>query len=112
MSTRRSKEAFPEKDRLKRVRDRLSDPNYKGGDIAVPANGTKTDLAKYEICQLIARYRREHDLMQKELAERIGVDESRISDILHGKIESFTLDRLVSYGEKIFPSLRISIHAA
>ena len=51
-------------------------------------------------------------LANKELAERIGVDEPRISDIMHGKIQSFTLDRLVSYGEKIFPSLRIKIHAA
>jgi predicted XRE-type DNA-binding protein len=112
MGTRRSKETFPDKKTLKRVRDRLSDPNYGGGNYAVPANASKIDLAKYEICQLIAKYRRENDLMQKELAERIGVDESRISDILHGKIESFTLDRLVSYGEKIFPSLRINIQAA
>ncbi len=112
MSARRSKNAFPDERTLKRARDRLSDPNYEGGDFAVPANATKIDLAKYEICQLIAKHRRERDLMQKELAERIGVDESRISDILHGKIESFTLDRLVNYGEKIFPSLRIKIHAA
>jgi len=112
MSARRSKEAFPDEKTLKRVRDRLSDPNYEGGDFAVPANATKTDLAKYEICQLIAKYRRDNNLMHKELAERIGVDDSRISDVLHGKIESFTLDRLVSYGEKIFPSLRIKILAA
>ena len=112
MSTSPSKEAFPDEKTLKRVRDRLSDPHYEGGDFAVPVNATKADLAKYEICQLIAKYRREHDLKQKELAEQIGVDEPRISDILHGKIQSFTLDRLVSYGEKIFPSLRIKIHAA
>jgi predicted XRE-type DNA-binding protein len=112
MGARRSKEAFPDEETLKRIRDRLSDPHFEGGDFSIPANATKADLAKYEICQLIAKFRREHDLMQKELAERIGVDEPRISDILHGNIQGFTLDRLVSYGEKIFPSLRIIIHAA
>ncbi len=76
------------------------------------SNASKTDLAKYEICQLIAKYRREHNLMQKQIAEQIGVDESRISDLLHGRIEGFTLERVVSYGEKIYPALRIKILAA
>jgi predicted XRE-type DNA-binding protein len=64
------------------------------------------------ICQLIARYQREHGLLQKEIATQIGVDESRISDILRGKIESFTLDRLIGYAEKLHPGLKLQIVAA
>ena len=112
MKSQSKKKSFPDEKTLKRVRDRLSDPSYGGGDLAIPANASKSDVAKYEICQLIAKYRREQGLKQREIAELIGVDESRISDILHGKIESFTLDRLVGYVEKIFPSFRIKILAA
>lgn len=36
-------------------------------------------------------------------------DESRISDILRGKIESFTLDRLIGYAEKLHPGLKVEI---
>ena len=53
------------------------------------------ERAKYQLCQLIGKFQREHRLLQKEIAEKIGVDESRISDILRGKFESFTLDRLI-----------------
>ena len=106
------KEAFPDQQTLKRVRDKLSDTSYTGGNLALSSNATEADRAKYQICQLIAKYLREHQIMQKELAEKLGVDESRISDLLRGKTDSFTLDRLIGYAEKLHPKLRILITAA
>jgi predicted XRE-type DNA-binding protein len=108
----KKKEAFPDDRTLKRVRDKLSDPSYAGGNLALPPNASETDRAKYQICQLIAKYLREHGMMQKELAQKMGVDESRISDLLRGKTESFTLDRLIEYAEKLHPKLKIQISAA
>ena len=108
----RKKEAFPDEKTLRRIRDKLSDVNYQGGNLALPVNATEVDRAKYQLCQLIAKYQREHELLQKEIAEKIGVDQSRISDILRGKFESFTLDRLISYAEKLHPGLRVQISAA
>lgn len=112
MKSSRTKEAFPDKTTLKRIRGKLSDPNYQGGNLALPEHATEVDRAKYQLCQLIAKYQREHGLLQKDVAARIGVDESRISDILRGKIESFTLDRLINYAEKLQPGLRVQIIAA
>ena len=106
------KDVFPDQQTLKRMRDKLSDPSYAGGNLALPSDATAADRAKYQICQLIAKYLREHQLMQKELAEQLGVDESRVSDLLRGKTESFTLDRLIGYAEKLHPKLRILISAA
>ncbi len=106
------KKAFPGEVTLKRMREKLSDPNFRGGNLALPHNATEADRAKYQLCQLIARYQRERGLLQKDIARRIGVDESRISDILRGKIESFTLDRLISYAEKLHPGLRVQVIAA
>jgi predicted XRE-type DNA-binding protein len=110
--TPRKKDAFPNEATLRRVRDKLSDVNYSGGNLALPTKATEVDRAKYQLCQLIAIYQREHGLLQKAIAEQIGVDESRISDILRGKIESFTLDRLIGYAEKLHPGLRVQISAA
>ncbi len=112
MKTKKKQVKFPDEATLKRVRDKLSDPNYAGGNIALPEKASETDRAKYQLCQLIARYQREHGLLQKEIAIRIGVDESRISDILRGKFESFTLDRLIGYAEKLHPGLKVQIVAA
>jgi predicted XRE-type DNA-binding protein len=112
MKAKKRQVNFPDEATLKRVRDKLSDPNYIGGHIALRAKASETDRAKYQICQLIARYQREHALLQKDIAARIGVDESRISDLLRGKIESFTLDRLIGYAEKLHPGLKLQIIAA
>jgi predicted XRE-type DNA-binding protein len=115
MKARKSKTSridFPSEAALKRIRNRLSDPGYQGGNLALPSSATETDRAKYQLCQLIAKYQREHGLLQKQIATKLNVDESRISDILRGKIESFTLDRLIGYAEKLHPSLKVRISAA
>jgi predicted XRE-type DNA-binding protein len=112
MKSLRKKKAFPDEVTLKRIREQLSDPKYQGGNLAPPKDATGADRAKYQLCQLIARYQREHGLLQKDIARKIGVDESRISDILRGKIESFTLDRLIGYAEKLHPRLRVQVSAA
>ena len=112
MKTVHREKAFPDEVTLKRIREKLSDPNYRGGNLALPKNATEVDRAKYQLCQLIARYQREHALLQKDIARKIGADESRTSDILRGKIESFTLDRLISYAEKLHPRLRVQVTAA
>lgn len=112
MKSSQRKMAFPDQAALKRIREKLSDPKYQGGNLALPENATEADRAKYQLCQLIARYQREHGLLQKDIARKIGVDESRASDILRGKIEGFTLDRLIGYAEKLHPRLRVKVIAA
>lgn len=103
---------FPNDKTLKRIREKLSDPDYKSGNLALPENASEVDRAKYQACQLIAKYQREHGLLQKQVAEKLGIDESRISEILRGKIESFTLDRLVSYAEELYDNVHVKIVAA
>ena len=112
MKAPRKKNAFPDSKVLARIRKSLSDPNYQGGNLALPQSASGVDRAKYQICQLIAQYQREHGLLQKDVARRLGVDESRISDIVRGRIEGFTLDRLVGYAEKLHPGLRVQVIAA
>ena len=112
MKSLKRKTVFPDEVTLKRIREKLSDPKYQGGNLALPEKASEADRAKYQLCQLIARYKREHGLLQKEIARKLGVDESRISDILRGKIESFTLDRLISYAEKLHPKLKVQVVAA
>lgn len=106
------KDKFPDDETLKRVRDELSDPDYERGNIALPENATSSDKAKYQLCQLIARYKREHRLLQKEIAEKIGVDASRASEILHCKFDKFTIDRLMKCAERLHKKLEIKIITA
>ena len=112
MKATRKKSAFPDTKVVAGIRERLSDSNYQGGNVALPNSASEGDRAKYQICQLIARYQREHAVLQKDIARQIGVDASRISDILRGRIEDFTLDCLISYAERLHPRLRVQVIAA
>jgi|GEM_PF-1830575 len=108
----KKKKGFPDEQTLKRIREKLSDPDYEGGSFIVSEDASEVDRAKYQLCQLIARYQREHGLLQKQVAEKLGIDEARISEILRGKIEGFTLDRLVSYAEELYDNIQVKIVAA
>ena len=102
---------WPDEKDLVPIRERLSDPNYTGGSLALDPDASETDRAKFQVCQMILGYQMEHDLLQKEVAERIGADESRTSEILRMRMASFTLDRLIGYAEKLMPKLRVHISA-
>src|SRR5215204_5258100 len=85
---------------------RLSDPNYEGGNYALPENASELDKSKYEICQNIARYKRINELSLKDLAYELGISLKRLDDILYCRINLLKLDDLASYLEK----LQISFH--
>jgi predicted XRE-type DNA-binding protein len=100
--------SWPDEETLAHVRLITDDPEYDGGGFTLPpSNASAVERAKYQICQMILGYKLDHDLLQKDIAEKIGADESRASEILRMRTASFTLDRLIGYAEKLMPKLRI-----
>jgi predicted XRE-type DNA-binding protein len=102
---------FPNSKRLKEVTRRLSNPHVLGSSL-LPDAASQVDRAKYKACEIIIRYRHRSGLKQKALATRLGIDEARMSEILHYKIDSFTLDRLIGYAEVLYPNLKLDLLAA
>jgi len=52
---------------------------------------------------------REQELSQRELAKKLGVVESRVSEVLHYRIQKITLDRLVKYHQVIDPDFALKV---
>ncbi len=92
------------------IRRKLSDSRVLGSSL-LPEKATQIDRAKFKACEAIIRFRRKNDLKQKDLAQRLGIDESRMSEILHYKVEGFTLDRLVGYAQVLYPNLKLDLTA-
>jgi len=80
---------------------RLSDPNYEGGNYALPENASELEKSKYEICQNIAKYKRINEMSLKDLAYELGVSLKKLDDILYCRINLLKLDDLASYLEKL-----------
>jgi hypothetical protein len=80
---------------------RLSDPNYEGGNYALPEKASELEKSKYEICQNIARYKRINEMSLKDLAYELGISLKRLDDILYCRINLLKLDDLASHLEKL-----------
>ena len=107
----KTKTMFPSRKRLDEVTKKLSDPKILGSSL-LSEDATQIDRAKFKACEAIIKFRQKNNLKQKELALRLEIDESRMSEILHYKIDNFTLDRLVNYAQILYPNLKIDLTAA
>ena len=75
----------------------------------LPANASSVDRTKQEICEHFIKYRLAANITQRELAKRLDVTESRVSEILHYHFERFTIDKLLELLNKIKPDTRLKV---
>ncbi len=97
---------FPSRSEIKRVLKKLENVE---GSLALDPNASPLDKFRYQICQKFLIFKRENKLTQKDLAELIGVDEPKMSKILHHRIHEFSTDRLIELYTKIEPNLKLMI---
>jgi predicted XRE-type DNA-binding protein len=84
---------------------------HKGKKAAglLPPSASSLDRMKYDLCKRLLVYMRENQLTQRELAQQLGVVESRISEVLHYRIRKVTLDRLVKYHQTLDPKFALKV---
>ncbi len=82
------------------------------GSIALPKNATYVDRLKYDLCKRIIAYVRVHRVTQVELADKLGIDPARVSEITNYKIEKFTIDTLLTYNRSLNPNFEVKIKSA
>jgi predicted XRE-type DNA-binding protein len=75
-----------------------------------PAAGP-VERFKYDLCKKILIYKKDHELSQRELAKILGIDESRVSEILHYKISRMTADRLMNHLERLNKKVSFKVGA-
>ena len=80
----------------------LENPNYQGGSWALPENPTPLEKSKYEICREILIYQRKHKLTDEKIAQLMELTLPETEDILYYRTNYFTLDRLLTYVNKLF----------
>src|SRR4051794_25577939 len=69
-------------------------------------------FAKMVLSRWITLAIRERGLTQAEAAGVLGTTQPKVSDIVRGKVGSFTMDRLVRYLTMLHKNVRISIFDA
>lgn len=100
---------FPQKKELDKIRKKLESGLSSK---MLPPNASVIDKTKYKICSLFVVYKRENNISQAKLAEKIGIDEALMSKILHYHIDEFTTDRLLRFLSEIYPDIDIKLNVA
>ena len=106
LTKKRSKK---DKEQFKKYLERIEDPNYQGGSWALSANATPLEKSKHELCKKMIVYKREKKLTTEKIANKISLSLAETEDILHYRTDYFTLDRLMSYTSKLFPTNEVKI---
>lgn len=88
--------SYPNKERIFKVLDKIKSGKIKSTEV-LHASASPIDKMKFNICQRILKFRREHDYSNLELAEIIGVGPAVVSRILHCQINRFKVDSLLTY---------------
>ena len=97
---------FPSEKELKEVRDVLE---KAPASRMLSPNAGPVERLKFSLCEQFVSYLLEHKVTQRELAEKIGIDESLMSKIVHYNFDDFTIDRLVKYLSILFPRADLEI---
>lgn len=97
---------FPSQKELKRVREKLKNSIASK---PLPKDASKVDRLKFKLCEKFIVYKNENQITQRVLAEKLGINESLVSKIIHYHYNDFTVDRLVNYLDKIMPNFDLEI---
>lgn len=97
---------FPAKDKLKKIREDLDKIE---GSLGLSENPNEVELFRHKLQQGFVKYKRENDLTGRALAETLGVDETKVSKILHHRLESFSTDRLLNLYLVLYPETKLKI---
>lgn len=79
------------------------------GSKILPPNASPIRRTKQRICEEFIKYRHKEGITQRELARRLAVTESRVSEILHYHHERFTIDKLLDLLSRINPDVTLKV---
>lgn len=102
---------YPDEKDIKSILDQLSSDKVIGSSV-IPKNASESDKVKFKLCSKIVEYKLKQKLTQKELAEKLGLDEPETSRVLHYKIERYSIERLLGYAKILHPKLTLEVLAA
>lgn len=97
---------WPNKEDLKRMAKKLARAK---GTQSLPPHASPVEQIKYSLCEVVVRYCVEHEISQRELAHILEVNESRVSEMVHYRIEKLTIDRLVKHLTKLKQNIKIQV---
>ncbi len=97
---------YPSKKKLAEMDKRLKGVE---GTLMVGPSSSPAEKFRWDLCQNLVRHMAAKDLSQVEFAKLLGIDQSRVSEIVNHRIDKVSTDKLIGYNEKINPKVEFKI---
>lgn len=97
---------YPSKKKLAEIDKKLKKVE---GTLMVGPSSSPVEKFRWELCQSLVKYMVENDLSQVAFARLLGIDQSRVSEIVNHRIDRVSTDKLIAYNEKINPAVAFKI---
>ncbi len=82
--------------------------NFQGTK-AISKNASPLEKFRFDLQQKFVIYKLKNKCTQKEMANKLEVDEAKISKILNHRLDEFSTDRLITLYQKIDPNLKLEV---
>ncbi len=79
------------------------------GTLHLNEDATPLEKFRFQLCQILLRYKIKAKISQRDLALRLDVDESIVSRIFHHRIDKISTDRLIGYVQEIEPNIEFKV---
>ena len=97
---------YPNKKKLAEMDKKLKNVE---GTLMVGSSSSPAEKFRWDLCQNLVGYMTKKDLSQVEFAKLLGIDQSRVSEIVNHRIDKVSTDKLIGYNEKINPKVEFKI---
>lgn len=97
---------YPSKRKIEEMDKKLKNVE---GTLMVGPSSSPLEKFRWDLCQSLVKYMTEKDLSQVEFAKLLGIDQSRVSEIVNHRIDKVSTDKLISHNEKINPKVEFKI---
>lgn len=92
---------FPSEEEIERMVKEMTKPGYRRINQALLPNANTEDKIKYELCQGIIQYTIKNQLSEKQLGEKLRIDQVETEYILFSHYDKLNLKRLISYVDSL-----------
>jgi hypothetical protein len=100
---------FPDEAEIERVIKRMTQPGYRRINKSLKLNSTTEDKIKYNLCKSIVRHALNNHLTEKELVQKLGIDQEKLEYILFCHIDKLVFQELTAYVDNLHIPLEIKI---
>jgi predicted XRE-type DNA-binding protein len=98
--------AYPSKEKLRQMDEKLKKID---GTLMVGPSSTSSEKFRWDLCQNLVKYIVKNGLSQVEFAKLLGIDQARVSEIVHHRIDKVSTDKLLAYNELLTPTVQFKV---